>query len=106
MPMTVMSSRNFDFGSTFVESKKRVPPRLDLGHVLVPGLGIQRNHHVDAAATAAPARLGDADLIPRGQALNIRWKDVARRNRHAHLQYSLGEKRVGRGRARTVDIRE
>src|SRR3569623_298635 len=49
---------------------------------------------------------GDAHFIPGWQALNIRWEDVARRDRHPHPQNGTGEHLIGGGRARAVDIGE
>ncbi len=85
---------------------EQIAARRDLLHVLRPGLRIHRDHHVDAAAPAEITLLGDADLVPGRQALDVRREDVARADRHAHAQDRSGEQLVGRGRSRPVDVRE
>ena len=85
---------------------EEVAAALELADVLVPGLRVHRDHQVDAAAAAAPACGRDAHLVPRRQPLDVRREDVARRHRHAHPQDRLGEQRVGRCRARAVDVGE
>ena len=58
---------------------EQVAAGLDRGDVLVPGLRVHRDHHVDAAARAEMAVLGDAHLVPGRQALDVGREDVARR---------------------------
>src|SRR6185312_1903061 len=85
---------------------EQVAARLDLLDVLRPGLRVHRHHQVDAATPAEITLLGDADLVPRWQALDVRREDVARADGDAHAQDRPGEQLVGRGRSRTVDVRE
>ena len=85
---------------------KQIAAGLDLGDVLVPGLRVHRDHHVDAAAPAEIAVLADPHLEPGRQTLDVRRKDVARTRRDAHPQHRLGEQRVGAGRAGAVDVGE
>ncbi len=85
---------------------EEVAAGLDLGHILVPGLRVHGDRHVDAAACAQMARLGDPHLVPGWQALDVRGEDVARRDRHAHAQDRLGEELVGARRAGAVDVGE
>ena len=85
---------------------EQIAAGLDLGDVLVPGLRVHRDHHVDAAAPAEMAALADPHLEPGRQTLDVRRKDVARARRDAHPQDRLGEQRVGARRARAVDVGE
>ena len=79
---------------------------LDLGDIPIPGLRIHRDHQVNAAPAPQVAGLGDTHLKPRGQALDIRGKDVPRRHRHAGAQDRLGEHAIRAGRAGAVDVGE
>ncbi len=79
---------------------------LDGLDVLVPGLRVHRDHQVDAAAAAEPALAGDANFVPGRQALNVRRKDVARAERHAHAQDRTRKQFVRTRRARAVDVGE
>jgi hypothetical protein len=83
---------------------EQVAARIDGGDVLVPGLGVHRHHHVGAAARAEMAGLGDPDLVPGRQPLNVRGEDVARRDRYAHPHDGAGEELVGAGGTRSVHI--
>ena len=85
---------------------EQIAAGLDLGDVLVPGLRVHRDHHVDAAAPAEMAALADPHLVPGRQTLDVRREDVARARRNAHPQDRLGEQRVGARRARPVDVGE
>src|SRR4029450_8530665 len=70
---------------------EEVASGLYLPHILVPGLGIHRDHQVDAAAAAtAMASLGHPDFIPGRKALDVGGKDVARGHRYAHAQDRAG----------------
>ena len=89
-----------------VGHRRQLGAGLDLGQVPVPGLGVHGHHHVHPAAPALVAGLGDADLVPGGQALDVRREDVARADRHAHAQDRLGEQLVGRRGAGAVDVGE
>ena len=59
-----------------------------------------------AAARAERAALAHPDLVPGRQALDVRRKDVARRDRHAHAQDRAREHEVGARRARAVHVGE
>ena len=83
---------------------EQIAAGLDRGDVLVPGLRVHRDHHVDAAARAQMSVLGDPDFVPGRQALNIRWKDIARRNRDAMTQDGAGKHLVSARRTRAVDV--
>ena len=85
---------------------EQVTAGIDGGDVLVPGLRIHRDHQIAAAAPADPALGRNAHLEPGGQALDVRRKDVARRDGHAHAQDGTREQFVGRRRARTVHVGE
>ena len=85
---------------------EQIAAGLDLGNVLVPGLRVHCDHHVDAAAAAEMAGLADPHLVPGRQPLNVRREDVARASRYAHPQHRFGEQPVGAGRARAVDVGE
>ena len=85
---------------------EQIAAGLDLGDVLVPGLRVHRDHHVDAAAPAEMAALADPHLEPGRQTLDVRREDVARARRDAHPQDRLGEQRVGARRAGAVDVGE
>ena len=107
--------RHAEHGDVVAELRRRhrlrriveqVAAGLDRGDVLVPGLRVHRHHEVDAAAGAEMAGLGDADLVPGRQALDVRREDVARRHRHAHPQHRAGEQLVGARRAGAVDVGE
>ena len=107
--------RHADHGDVVAELRARhrlggvveqVAAGLDRGDVLVEGLRVHRDHHVDAAAGAEMAVLGDAHLVPGRQALDVGREDVARRDRHAHAQDRAREQLVGAGRARAVDVGE
>ena len=74
---------------------EQIAAGLDLLDVLGPGLRVHGDHHVDAAAPAEIALLGDPDLVPGRQALDVRREDVARADRHAHAQDRAGEQFVG-----------
>ena len=76
---------------------KQVAARLQLGHVCVPGLRIHRHHHVDATAPPLVALVANTRFIPGRQALDVAGKDIARADRHAHTQNSLGKQLIGRG---------
>ena len=52
------------------------------------------------------AVLGDADLVPGGQALDVRREVVLAHDRDAHAEDGLHEQGVGAGRAGAVDVRE
>ena len=78
----------------------------DLLDVLCPGLRVHRDHHVDAAAASEIALLGDADLVPGRQALDIRREDVARADGYTHAQDRSREQFIGRRRPGAVDVGE
>jgi len=85
---------------------EQIAAGFDFLQIRVPGLRVHRDHQVHAAAPALVAGFIDADLVPRRQALDVRRKDVARGNRHAHAQDRPREKLVGGGRTRAVDVGE
>ena len=76
--------------------------RLDVRHVLGVGLGIHRDHHVDPIRTGLVAVLGYPDLVPRGQALDIRRKIILADDGDAHAEYRLAQKAVRARRAGAV----
>ena len=107
--------RNADHRDVVAEARGRhrlggiveqVAARLDRGDILVPGLRVHRDHQVDAAARAEMAGLGHPHLVPGRQPLNVRGKDVARGDRHAHPHHGAREQLVGARRARSVDVGE
>ena len=107
--------RHADHGDVLAELRRRhrlggiveqVAAGLDRGDVLVPGLRVHRDHHVDATARAEMAVLGDAHLVPGRQALDVGREDVARRHRHAHAQDGAREQLVRARRAGAVDVGE
>ena len=85
---------------------EQVTAGLDPRDILVPGLRVHRYHQVGAAARAEMAGFRNPHLVPGGQALDIRGKDVARRARNTHAQHRPSEQLVGAGGARPVDVRE
>ena len=80
--------------------------RTHFAHVLRVGLGIHRDHEVDAAGARDVAFPGHADLVPGGQALDVRGKIVFPHDRDAHPEDGLHQHRVGTGRARAVHVGE
>ena len=78
---------------------EQVAPRLELLHIRVPRLRIHGHHEVDAAATPQVTPFRNPDLVPRGQALDVRREDVARADRHAVANDGFRKRLVGRGRA-------
>jgi hypothetical protein len=110
-----LGQRHAERGDVGAELRRRQRPRriveqvaagVDLGDVLVPGLRVHRDGEVDAAAAPAPSRFGDANLVPRRQALDVGRKDVARGDRNAHAQDRACEEAVCGSRARSVDVGE
>ena len=85
---------------------EQIAAAVDRGDVFVPCLRIHRHHHVDAAAAAEIALVGDTHFVPRRQALDVRWENVPRRHRDAHPDDRLREQLVGRRRAGAVDVGE
>ncbi len=73
-----------------------------LGHVLRVGGGVQRHHQVEVRGAGGVAVFADPDLVPRGQALDIRREDVLARDRNAHPEDGLHDEAVGAGRAGAV----
>ena len=93
-------------GQRFGGIVEQIAARVDRGNVLGPGLRVHRHHKVDAAAPTKMTGAADPDLIPGGQALDVRRKDVSRRDRYAHPQDRLREHGVGAGRAGTIHVGE
>ena len=63
-------------------SSRRAASRPDahLGDVLRVGRGVQRDHQVEVRRARGVAVLADADLVPGGQALDVRREDVLARS--------------------------
>ena len=57
---------------------KQIATGIDFLNVLVPRLRIHRHHHVHTATSTLIAGFVHAHFVPRGQALNIRRKNIAR----------------------------
>ena len=107
--------RHADHRHVVAQERRRDRPRriveeiaaqLDRRDVLSEGLRVHRHDNVGAASGAEPALLADADLVPGRQALDVRGKDVARGDRHAHAHDRPGEEQVGARRAGAVDVGE
>ena len=75
-----------------------------LADVFRKALRVHADHHVDAAAAPQIAVLANAHLVPGGQPLNIRRKDISRAHRNAHAEDRLGEHTVGTRRAGAVHV--
>src|ERR1700690_822697 len=95
IPSRTTSPRSPPRPRTIVE---KVAARLDRGDILIEGLRIHRDHHVDSAARAEMALFGDAHFEPGRQPLDVRREDIARRDRDAHAQDRAREQQVGAGR--------
>ena len=85
MPSTTMSSRMLRAAAdgSIVE---KVAAAFERGDILREGLRVHGDEHIGAAPRAEPPFLAHPHFIPGRQALDVRGKDVARRDRHAHPQ--------------------
>ncbi len=76
------------------------------GHVLRIGGGVERHHQVEVRGARRVAVFADPDLVPRGQALDVRREDVLARDRNAHPEDGLHDEAVRAGRAGAVGRRD
>ena len=74
--------------------------------VLAEGRGVHRDHDVDPAAPPEAPRLAHPHLVPGGEPLDVRGKDVAGADRDPHPEHRLREQVVRARRARAVDVGE
>ena len=68
------------------------------------GLRVHRDHQVVIERARGVAVLIDADLVPGGQALNVRREKILAGNRNAHAEDRLHEQSVGAGRSGSVYV--
>src|SRR5215204_6570969 len=67
-------------------------------------LRVHSDHQIDALTPPKPSGLRNTNLVPRRKSLDVRWKNVLRRNGNTETKYRLRKKRVRRCGAGAVDV--
>lgn len=83
---------------------EQIAARRDFGEIALVGLGIHRDDEIGRAGTRHIGVLGDADLEPGRQALDVGWEQVLANHGHAHAEDRLHQQAIGTGRAGAVHI--
>ena len=89
-----------------VQRPRRVVQQVAAGahlrNILLIGRRVERHHQVEVRSAGGVAVFADPDLVPGGQALNVRRKDVLTRDGDSHAENRLHEESVRRSRSRSV----
>ena len=101
-----MSSRASSAGRGQVRVVDQIAAGGHFAHVARVGLGVHRDHEVDLPRARDVGVLRHADLVPGGQALDVRREVVLAHHRHAAAEDGLHQQRVGAGRAGAVHRRD
>ena len=84
---------------------EQVAALANLGDVLRVGLRVHRDHQVVIERARCIAVFIDANLVPGGQALNIRGEKILAGDRNAHAENRLHQQAVGAGGSGAIYVR-